>query len=161
MTQMTRIVPRPVTFGAVRQLTWNVVRVSSFGDTVGVQRNLWNRWICPGFNSVSPDIQFWQIVKYSFLCNAPSASWPTKIKTIKQTAITPCGVISAAVDGCSAADMPVNHNRNSLKHPHDIDSEAAPAVWQERLLTFCISPHQRQIVQQRPLARIVLSLAHT
>lgn len=53
---------------------------------------------------------------------------PQKNQTIKQTAITPCGVISAAVDGCSAADMPVNHNRNSLNLPHDIDSEATPAV---------------------------------
>lgn len=65
----------------------------------------------------SPDVHFWQIVKYSFLCNAPSASRPTKIKPVKQTARSPRGVISAAVDGCSAADTPVNHGRNSLKRP--------------------------------------------
>lgn len=65
----------------------------------------------------SPDVPFWQIVKYSFLCNAPSASRPTKIKTTEQTARSPRGVISAAVDGCSSADTPVNHGRNSLKRP--------------------------------------------
>lgn len=65
----------------------------------------------------SPDVHFWQIVKYSFLCNAPPASRPTKIKPVKQTARSPRGVISAAVDGCSAADTPVNHGRNSLKRP--------------------------------------------
>lgn len=51
-----------------------------------------------------------------------------KNQTIKQTAITPCGVVSAAVDGCSAAGMPVNHNRNSLNRPLDIDSEGARTV---------------------------------
>lgn len=65
----------------------------------------------------SPDVHFWQIVKYSFPCNAPSASRPTKIKPVKQTARSPREVISAAVDGCSSADTPVNHGRNSLKRP--------------------------------------------
>lgn len=78
---------------------------------------LWNRWLCPGFDCVPPGSSLWQIVKYSFLCDAPSASRPTKIKPVKQTARSPRGVISAAVDGCSAADMPVNHGRNSLKRP--------------------------------------------
>lgn len=68
----------------------------------------------------SPDIQLWQIVKYSFLCNVLFCIMTHKNQTIKQTARTPRGVISAAVDGCSAADMSVNHNRNSLKHPHNI-----------------------------------------
>lgn len=36
-----------------------------------------------------------------------------------------------------------------------------PAVWRERSLTFCISPRQRQIVEQRPQAKTLLSLAQT
>lgn len=116
-----------------------------------------------------PDVHFWQIVKYSFLCNAPSGSRPTKIKLVKQTARSPRGVISAAVDGCSAADTPVNHGRNSLKRPRKKKNNQKkmsrltqlPAVRRERSLTFCISPRQRQIVEQRPQARTLLSLAQT
>lgn len=83
-----------------------------------------------------PDVHFWQIVKYSFLCNAPSASRPTKIKLVKQTARGPRGVISAAVDGCSAADTPVNHGRNSLKRPRKKKNNKKNCLdWRSSLLS--------------------------
>lgn len=159
---MTKIIQDPVTSGPVRQLTWNVAHNSSFTDKVGVQRNLWNRWICPGFNSMRPRIfTFGRLLNIPFYVMLLLHRDPQKSKPVKQTARSPRGVISAAVDGCSAADTPVNHGRNSLKRPHNIETQAAPAVWQERSLTFCISPRQRQIVEQRPQARTLLSLAQT
>lgn len=39
------VILQPATVGCVRQLTWNVAHDSSFSDTVGVLRNLWNRYV--------------------------------------------------------------------------------------------------------------------
>lgn len=49
---LLQVIPQPVIVESGRRLTRTVARDSIFSDTVGVQRNLWNRWICPGFNSV-------------------------------------------------------------------------------------------------------------
>lgn len=89
----------------------------------------------------SPDIRFWQIVKYSFLSNVLLHPDPQK-SNIKQTARTRVGLFLQLLMGSQLPTRQSITNRNSLKRPHDVWQETPP-------LTFCISPPRRQIVEQR------------
>lgn len=152
--------PQPATVGCVRQLTWNVAHDSSFSDTVGVLRNLWNRWICPGFNSMCPQIfTFGRLLNIPFYVMFLLHCDPQKSnhKTNKQELH-----VGLFLQLLMVAQLPTCQS---------ITTEIVWSILRTLSLKWLLLSdrrdrwhfafHLRQTIQQRPQARTHLSLAQT